>query len=318
MKIQYRIQNQEIEVVRCFGTDSKIWVPAAIEGMPVTKIAAYAFSARKDKEEEDVLLYETKGVLAFVEEQRVLAGEEVEEVRLPDTLREIGNYIFYGCKNLRTLAFSDSLTQIGSGAFTGCSGLSKLHVHMLTGDKSCVKEILGDLWQRIDVVFSYIDGRRIQLVFPEHYEEAVENTPARILFTQHHGSGNNYRQCFYDKKVDCRKYDELFPVAKARDKIPVLTDLVFSRLCYPAELTESARQSYEQFVRDRQKEVLTYLIEAEKIEELRELSRRRLWTKEGMERGIEAAAGQQKTEIMSFLMQERHKAFPAKRKKFML
>ncbi|RGT72813.1 leucine-rich repeat domain-containing protein [Ruminococcus sp. AF18-22] len=318
MKIQYRIQNQEIEVVRCFGTDSKIWVPAAIEGMPVTKIAAYAFSARKDKEEEDVLLYETKGVLAFVEEQRVLAGEEVEEVRLPDTLREIGNYIFYGCKNLRTLAFSDSLTQIGSGAFTGCSGLSKLHVHMLTGDKSCVKEILGDLWQRIDVVFSYIDGRKIQLVFPEHYEEAVENTPARILFTQHHGSGNNYRQCFYDKEVDCRKYDELFSVAKAQDKIPVLTDLVFSRLCYPAELTESARQSYEQFVRDRQEEILMYLVEAEKIEELREMSGRRLWTKEGLERGIESAAGGQKAEIMSFLMQERHKAFPAKRKKFML
>ena len=66
--------------------------------------------------------------------------------------------------------------------------------------QSCVKEILGELWQRIDVTFCYEqEGRKAVLVFPEHYEEAVENTPARILFTQHHGSGNNYRQCFIIK-----------------------------------------------------------------------------------------------------------------------
>ena len=64
-----------------------------------------------------------------------------------------------------------------------------------------------DLWQRIDVVFYEGCGNEergkisARLVFPEHYEEAVENTPARILFTQHHGSGNNYRQCFYNKEM---------------------------------------------------------------------------------------------------------------------
>ena len=39
------------------------------------------------------------------------------------------------------------------------------------GDKSCVKEILGDLWQRIDVTFIYEEaGKEARLVFPEHYE----------------------------------------------------------------------------------------------------------------------------------------------------
>ena len=84
---------------------------------------------------------------------------------------------------------------------------------------------------------------RLCLVFPEHYEEAVENTPARILFTQHHGSGNNYRQCFYNKEADFRKYDSLFYSARAQDKTDVITDLVFSRLMYPAGLTEEARKS---------------------------------------------------------------------------
>lgn len=33
-------------------------------------------------------------------------------------------------------------------------------------------------------------GQEAKLLFPEHYEEAVENTPARILETHHHGQAD--------------------------------------------------------------------------------------------------------------------------------
>ena len=133
--------------------------------------------------------------------------------------------------------------------------------------RSCVPEILGDLWQRIDVAFYEAeDGRRsgrtdpaAYLVFPEHYEEAVENTPARILFTQHHGSGNNYRQCFYGKEIDYRKYDDLFSVAKAQDEAGVLSDLIFGRLMYPAGLTEYAEKMYETYIREHGAKTAAYL-----------------------------------------------------------
>ena len=52
---------------------------------------------------------------------------------------------------------------------------------MLKGEKSCVKEILGELWQRIDVAFSYEDQRDAYFVFPEHYEEAVERSLIHIF-----------------------------------------------------------------------------------------------------------------------------------------
>ena len=94
--------------------------------------------------------------------------------------------------------------QVGTGAFTGCSGLKELVIHQKKGIKSCAKEILGELWQKIDVDFLYENGeaggKRAHMVFPEHYDEAVENTPARILFTEYHGSGTNYRQCFYSSR----------------------------------------------------------------------------------------------------------------------
>ena len=153
MRIHYREIENGIEVVRCFGSDGEITIPEMIGGKPVIRAAAYAFSARKGREDEDILVCETGELRLFRQQETLLAGENVLRVRFPDTLREIGKYIFYGCRNLEHLSFSDSLTEIGSGAFTGCRSLSSLNVHLCRGKRSCVPEILGDLWQRIDVEF---------------------------------------------------------------------------------------------------------------------------------------------------------------------
>ena len=152
MKIEYRIQKDYIEIVRCYGVDSCVTLPAQIDGYPVKKVAAYTFSVRKSQEDEDVLTYESEEGLLLEENNKLLAGVDVEKVIFPETVEEIGNYIFYGCKELRYLEFSNTLMSIGSGAFTGCGKLRGLKVHMKREEKSCVKEILGDLWQRIDVV----------------------------------------------------------------------------------------------------------------------------------------------------------------------
>ena len=114
MKIHYRIKNNAIEIVRCYGTDDRIVLPEEINGLPVVSAAPYAFSAHKDGE-EDAETWESEDVISFGEE-RLLAGEEVQEIVFPDTLKEIGRYIFYGCKRLERLEFSDTLMQVGTGA----------------------------------------------------------------------------------------------------------------------------------------------------------------------------------------------------------
>ena len=145
MKIHYRVKKNTIEIIRCYGTDSRVVLPEEINGLPVVSAAPYAFSAHKDGE-EDTETWESEDVISFGEE-RLLAGEEVQEIVFPDTLKEIGRYIFYGCKKLERLEFSDTLMQVGTGAFTGCSGLKELVIHQKKGFKSCTKEILGELWQ---------------------------------------------------------------------------------------------------------------------------------------------------------------------------
>lgn len=101
MKIHYRVSGEGIEIVRCFGTDSQVVIPEQIEGKPVIKAAPYAFSARKDKEEIDVQTYDTDQIGQRSAEEKLLAGDAVEEVVFPNTMREIGRYIFYGCRNLK-------------------------------------------------------------------------------------------------------------------------------------------------------------------------------------------------------------------------
>lgn len=334
MRIHYRETEDGIEIVRCFGTDGIIELPGEIMGRPVTRAAAYAFSARKDHEDADVLVCETGEGRLFRQQERLLAGEEVESVCFPDTMREIGKYIFYGCRNLKELSFSDSLMEVGSGAFTGCRSLRRLNVRFLAGRRSCVPDILGDLWQRIDAAFYEPRGagsvgrpddvfeKTAELVFPEHYEEAVENTPARILFTQHHGSGNNYRQCFYNKEMDYRKYDDLFFVAKAQDQISVLTDLIFGRLMYPVMLGSAAEESYEAYVREHGAQIGMYLTDTGRLDVLREMSRRELWTEEALSAAADHAAAchasAEQREILSFLMNEKHRMFPVRKGKYEL
>ena len=162
MKIHYRIKNNAIEIVRCYGTDDRIVLPEEINGLPVVSAAPYAFSAHKDGE-EDAETWESEDAFSFGEE-RLLAGEEVQEIVFPDTLKEIGRYIFYGCKKLERLEFSDTLMQVGTGAFTGCSGLKELVIHQKKGLKSCAKEILGELWQKIDVDFCMKMVRQVENV----------------------------------------------------------------------------------------------------------------------------------------------------------
>ena len=317
MKVHYRIIDNDIEIVRCFGTDPEIVVPEEIDGRPVKRMAPYAFSARKDREDEDVLVFETDEERMFSSEEKLLAGQTLESVRLPDTMEEAGRYLFYGCRNLRELHFSDRLKNIGSGAFTGCRSLSALHVRLLDGDRSCVHDILGDLWQRIDVTF-YKGGTEARLVFPEHYEEAVENTPARILFTQHHGSGNNYRQCFYNKEIDYRKYDGLFYSARAQDDVNVISDLIFARLMYPEDLTKEAQKAYEDYVREHALPVAEHLTDTEDLAALKEFSARELWTRESLTGVVHYASGQGKRAVLAFLMNEKHRLYPEGKKKYEL
>ena len=126
-----------------------------------------------------------------------LCGSRVEEIILPDTIRKVGAYGFYNCSGLKRLSCSSAVEDWGAGVFTGCTGLRCLDIRVAEGRKSCFKDILSELHQTLSVNYRSSSGTLLaKLIFPEFFEESVENTPARIIMREMHGCGHMYRYCF--------------------------------------------------------------------------------------------------------------------------
>ena len=107
------------------------------------------------------------------------------------------------------------------------------------------------------------------MVFPEFYEEGVENTPARILMTQMHGSGMHYRNCFYEKRFDFHAYDGCFLRARAQEREDLVLELAVSRLRFPFDLGAEERAVYEGYLREHLSQAGGWAVDQRDMELLR-------------------------------------------------
>lgn len=291
MVFEVKIDQDKAEVENYTGEERLVAVPDQIEGRQVVSIGPYAFSE---------------------------SGKELREVVLPDTVRRIGKYAFYGCANLQKLVLTDALQDIAGGVFTGCR-IREIEVDLYRGQKCCLRDIVAENRFCLLVTLRYHTSGKTEtarLIFPEHYEEAVENTPARIVMTEYHGSGGNYRQCIYNKEVDYKKYDEMFLYARAREDKETVFALVFSRLLFPYRLLEEAKEQYEAYIKAHVKTAAAFLIDQEWEQGISYMAEQELWTEEGLNRAIDIAAEKRKTEFVSLLMEEKHRKYKAKSKVF--
>ena len=54
------------------------------------------------------------------------------EYTIPDSVTEIGDYVFFYCDSLTSVTIPDSVTTIGEGAFIGCRSLTSLYCKATT------------------------------------------------------------------------------------------------------------------------------------------------------------------------------------------
>ncbi|MDE6655687.1 MAG: leucine-rich repeat protein [Anaeroplasmataceae bacterium] len=87
------------------GEDTFVIIPSTYEGLPVTKIQGH------------------HGTGAF-------AQKAITSITIPDSIIEIGQNTFYGCRDLVEvkLGSSSSLTTIGNNAFSACSSLKNIGI----------------------------------------------------------------------------------------------------------------------------------------------------------------------------------------------
>lgn len=338
----YEKTERGIRILRCYGISGNVTIPEKLEGLPVTELADYAFADGMEHEPEH-----TSGLPC-------ICGTKLEELFLPETIQRMGRYVFYNCLQFRKLSCYSNISFMGAGGFTGCGRLSHLAMHQKEG-ASCLRELLQDLKQLV-VVDCYwqqpgkagheailaMEGQSKQrkgpdrdaagvlqaqspkeelacrLVYPEFFEEAVENTPARIISTQTHGMGIQYRNTFQNTQIVFPEYDKLFETGKYNMDLPTILEMSTARLSHPYALSEGAKGEYAAWLREHLEEGASYFLGQGRAEEVKWLAESFTETREELELLLKIANQQSHTELLSLLMDTLYRRFPVKKKKFVL
>ena len=213
MKFIYTRIKDEIRIDKIEDPEAVIYVPEQFEECPVTELGSY-----------------------------VLAHSTVEEIHLPPYVRKIGAYGFYECEQLKRIYCYSRVLDLGAGLFAGVPAVEYLDITEFPGERSCLKEMLAELRQTLRVQLHQMpaaasETAEARLIFPEYYEDSVENTPARIVSIETHGCGHRYRYCFAGRVFQYRGYDELFPHVQVQEQEELVTELALGRLMYPRELS---------------------------------------------------------------------------------
>lgn len=286
--MNYKIQDKQIIITNYAEEAHLAEIPETIEGLEVTELSDYAFS-----------------------------GTQVEEIYLPKTVKKIGRYAFYNCKYLKKISFYNTMKELGAGAFTGCHNIHEIELTFVEDKKSILREILIELAEEQNVTFHMEDGDA-KLLFPEYFEESVENTPARILEIHTHGSGMLYRNCFVQKELNFQMYDEKLIYAIAQEFPETVIRLTLQRLLYPYQLTETMKGKYIAYLKKNLQISAALCGKNQDRDGFLYLAKHCISSSEELEILIAEANKYQLIEVLSILMQEKHKKFGTKRKTFEL
>ena len=96
----YQASDDAATLVRYFGSDSKVDIPAELSGKPVTEIGEWAFAYYSS----------------------------LTEVTIPEGVTSIRAFAFWSCSSLTKATISEGVTSIGDSAFAYCSSLTEVTI----------------------------------------------------------------------------------------------------------------------------------------------------------------------------------------------
>lgn len=272
-----------LRILKVYTDGKSVTVPAEIDGVPVTEIGPYTFSASelparfKVPENEICEYVQEEGLLGLGadEEPPEFSGDRVETILLPDTVEVIGDYAFYGCRELKKVGFSSTLKRTGTGLFVGCAAVRYMEYHILKKGSKALAQMLSDVRYTITVTIrddSEVPGEVTKLCFPEYFEMSIENHAARMFDSRLDGMGFRYRQSFVGGMVNYKFYDEQLELAYTLTSKENLAELALARLQYPKELTEERRKAYLEYFSRFAWEAGEWLIKRDDTEAIRFLA----------------------------------------------
>jgi hypothetical protein len=322
LQIQYALIDDKAVILSCRGFHREINLPADLEGYPVTEIGAYAFSSPREGIEllpEGTPIY-TKTIPELIAPgsfEQDLWGKNIEKIHLPEGIKVIGKYAFYNCTGLTGLTLYAGKVQIENGAFMNCDKLEAITMMASPEEQTCLPALLSEIQGEVSVVFYFQEGNA-QVIFPEYYEESVENTPARVFQYLLHGAGYRYRQCFDKGALKLADYDAVFLSPEIQTETETALRIAFKRLSSPYGLSRRSRENYLNYIGNNQVRALNQFIEENKGKELNFLLGFDIFTEDTLESALEVAAKLKRADCLRILMEVRRLRFPPKEKSFYL
>ena len=135
----YQASDNAATLVRYFGADSKVDIPAELGGKPVTEIWGFAFADYSGLTKVTI----PKSVSSIG--QAAFAGcNSLTEVTIPKSVTSIGDSAFLSCSSLTEVTIPKSVTSIGEMAFYGCEALATVYYGGTQEDWDALKKNIGD------------------------------------------------------------------------------------------------------------------------------------------------------------------------------
>jgi hypothetical protein len=116
--LTYTISNGEVTLTGYTGTNPELIIPTEIEGKPVTAIRDFAF------ENNTVITFVSlPNTLTQIGNSAFKGCKKLKDIAIPENVKEIHAYAFYDCTSLTSIFLPDSVTYLASGTFGRCKKL---------------------------------------------------------------------------------------------------------------------------------------------------------------------------------------------------
>ena len=306
-----RRNENSITILRASTCDADAVLPDELFGLPVTEIKDRALAPGASPQKgEDIQIRCGRPNGEF-------DNRRIRTLTLPRSLKAVGAYAFMNCRELHTLCLYDALEAIPSSAFMNCRSFSKI---LLTQEEDCSAAVLSSfipwLAGEFDVTVSRPDGEILRLIFPEFYEDYVENGPTHFFNYWIEGAGYAYHNVFKDRALSVQAYDELWTgFFAAEHEYDSALRLAWYRLRYPCGLSPAAEAAYREYVCKSTLAVFDITLEENDIAGLNLLLSYDAFTADELSRAQDRARTLALTGATAVLLEAQHKKFSGARRR---
>ncbi len=122
----YEATGLDLADAEASGWGGRIVIADAINGTPVTTVAASAFDALGNSACLEIQTVTLGSNITTIGNYAFYKNTALTSVVLPEGLTTIGQYAFYDCTALSAISIPTTVTKISAAAFNGCSSLTQI------------------------------------------------------------------------------------------------------------------------------------------------------------------------------------------------